>query len=89
MENKQEKLIEKSIRTHGDKYDYSKVKYVNNCINVIILCKKHNFEFNQKPDNHIRVGNCPKCSLQERSNKTKNNISRIIYLYNIILVINN
>ena len=52
--NKQEKFIEKSIRTHGDKYDYSKVKYVNTRINVIILYKKHNFEFNQKPDNHIK-----------------------------------
>jgi hypothetical protein len=61
MEKKQEKFIEKSIKTHGDKYDYSKVQYVNNRTNVSILCKKHNYEFTQKLDNHIAGANCPKC----------------------------
>jgi hypothetical protein len=83
MENKQEQFVEKSIKTHGDKYDYSNVKYVNSSTNVSILCKKHNYEFKQNPDNHIRGANCPKCALEERSNKRKMPIEDFLIKANI------
>lgn len=62
-------FIEKSIITHGDKYDYSKVEYVNSKTKVCIICnktdevtgEKHN-EFWQVPYSHLSGANCPKCS---------------------------
>lgn len=53
--------IEKSKKIHGEKYDYSKVDYVNNSSKICIICKKHG-EFWQTPANHIKGKNCPKCS---------------------------
>ena len=36
-----ESFIEDARAIHGDKYDYSKVEYVNNKIPVCIICPKH------------------------------------------------
>ena len=36
-----EQFIEKARKIHGDKYDYSKVNYVNNRVKIIIICPKH------------------------------------------------
>lgn len=46
---------------HGDKYDYSKVDYVNAQSKVKIICPKHG-TFLQRPVNHIRDIGCSKCS---------------------------
>lgn len=35
------KFIEKAREIHGNKYDYSKVKYLNNRTKVCIICPKH------------------------------------------------
>ena len=58
----QEKFIEQSNSIHKDKFDYSKVEYVNTHTNVIIICKLHNVTFHQSPSNHLRSeGGCKKC----------------------------
>jgi hypothetical protein len=55
-------FIEKSIKIHGDKYDYSLVNYKNNKTKVKIICPIHGV-FEQTPSNHINMGQkCPKCS---------------------------
>jgi hypothetical protein len=62
-------FIEKSIIVHGNKYDYSKVVYINSKTKVCINCnktdditgEKHN-EFWQVPYSHLNGSNCPKCS---------------------------
>ena len=54
-------FIEKARKIHGDKYDYSKVNYVNSQTNVTIICPEHG-EFEQKPVNHLRFHGCPKCA---------------------------
>ena len=59
--NKQEKFIKKAKEIHGDKYDYSKVKYVNNITKICIICPEHG-EFWQIPSNHLRGFGCKKCS---------------------------
>ena len=41
-------------------YDYSKVKYINNKKNVIIICKKHG-EFKQTPSNFLKNNGCKEC----------------------------
>lgn len=47
-----EEFIAKARAIHGDKYDYSKVEYVNIRTPVIITCPEHG-DFPQRPDNHI------------------------------------
>lgn len=55
-----ETFIEKARGIHGDKYDYSKVRYINNSTNVCIICPTHG-EFWQTPAKHLSGSGCPKC----------------------------
>lgn len=55
-----ESFIEEAKKVHGDKYDYSKVNYVDGHTKVCIICPIHG-EFWQTPNNHVRNRNCPKC----------------------------
>ena len=41
-------FIIRAKEVHGDKYDYSKVEYVNNKTKVCIICPEHG-EFWQRP----------------------------------------
>ena len=63
-----EEFIEKSRKVHGDKYDYSKVEYVNDKTKVCIKCHEHG-EFWQTPNGHLQCQGCSKCNLShlERS----------------------
>ena len=63
-----EEFIRKAKEVHGDKYDYSKVKYVNVRTKVCIVCPEHG-EFQQIPSNHLNGQGCPKCA-QEKHNST-------------------
>ena len=58
-----EEFIAKAIEAHGDKYDYSKVNYINNATKVCIICPIHG-EFWQIPSNHFRGCECPLCDKQ-------------------------
>lgn len=60
-----EEFIEKSKRIHGDKYDYSKVNYINNREKVEIICPIHG-SFYQKPNSHLSGQGCPECSGNKR-----------------------
>jgi len=53
-------FIENATTIHGEIYDYSKVNYINNSINVIIICKDHG-EFEQQPSNHLMGKGCQIC----------------------------
>jgi hypothetical protein len=55
-----DEYIERARKKHGDKYDYSKVNYINCSSNIIIICKKHG-EFKQNTKHHLNGSNCPKC----------------------------
>ena len=55
-----EEFIRKSKLIHGNKYDYSKVDYVNNRVKVIITCPEHG-DFIQKPLDHLHGSGCPEC----------------------------
>lgn len=59
--NGRDKFIEKAIKRHGNKYDYSKVEYVNSTTKVCIICPEHG-EFWQEPAAHVRGQNCPMCA---------------------------
>jgi len=54
-------FINKVTKIHGDKYDYSKVKYVNNKTKVCIICSEHG-EFWQTPSGHLNGNGCIECA---------------------------
>ena len=56
-----DKFIEKAKLIHGDKYDYSKVKYVNNHTKICIICPEHG-QFWQTPNDHLKGCGCPICN---------------------------
>ena len=47
-------------KVHGNKYDYSKIDYINSKTKVKIICPKHGI-FAQRPNDHILGEGCPKC----------------------------
>jgi hypothetical protein len=53
-------FIEKAGKVHGDKYDYSKVEYVNSVTKVCIVCPIHG-EFWQTPNKHLGGKGCYFC----------------------------
>ena len=56
-----DEFILKAKKVHGDKYDYSKVEYINNKTKVCIICPEHG-EFWQDPHNHLKGKGCPECA---------------------------
>lgn len=64
----QEEFIKRARKKHGNKYKYSKVKYVNAHKKIIIICPKHG-EFHQEPNSHIYGNGCPKCAYSNKSKK--------------------
>ena len=59
-------FIERAIKVHGDKYDYSKVEYTNNKTKVCIICPIHG-EFWQTPKKHLKGQGCKKCGFKIRT----------------------
>ena len=80
-----ESFIKKAKNIHGDKYDYSKVEYINSDTKVCIICPKHG-EFWHLPKDHL--GNkfgCPKCGKESsdklRASNSKDFISKAIKVH--------
>ena len=55
-----EDFIEKARKVHGDKYDYSKVEYIDGATPICIICPIHG-EFWQVPYYHLSGRGCSKC----------------------------
>ncbi len=64
-----ERFIERGRIKYGDKYDYSKVNYVNKKVHVTIICPIHG-EFTQTPCNHLynKYG-CTECGITRNKSK--------------------
>jgi len=68
-----QEFISKAKKVHGDKYDYSSVQYVNNKSKILITCKIHG-DFEQRPDNHIGLGQgCMRCKADHLALKSTKN----------------
>ena len=63
-----ESFLKKATKLHGDKFDYSKVEYINSQKKVVIICSKHG-EFTQRPYSHLQGAGCDKCSRENPNNK--------------------
>lgn len=59
----QDEWLQSAHKTHGDRYDYSGVVFINNKTKVIIGCKTHGV-FSQLPDLHLNGSGCSKCAKQ-------------------------
>lgn len=61
-----EEFIRRARELHGDRYDYSKVEYVDTRTKVCIICPVHG-EFWQTYDNHVGSQcDCPKCAIDKK-----------------------
>lgn len=63
-----EEFIKQARKIHGNKYNYSKVEYVNNKTSVCIICPDHG-EFWQTPNKHLIGRGCQKCGVISSSLK--------------------
>ena len=77
MQDKTENFINKAKQIHGDKYDYSKVEYVNNHTKVCIICPKHG-EFWQEPRHHLSKHGCPMCGKENSDRKQSLTLNEFI-----------
>ena len=55
-----EQFIIDAKKIHGNKYDYSKVNYVDAHTKVCITCQEHG-DFWQQPYSHLNGRGCPVC----------------------------
>ena len=72
-----EEFIKRAIEIHRNKYDYSKVKYVNNQTRVNIICKEHG-EFLQIPNKHIQGNGCKLCGIKSQTLTRSSNTEEFI-----------
>lgn len=72
-----EQFLKSAEETHGEKYDYSKVEYVNGATKVSIICPIHGV-FEQRPFDHIREQGCPKCGHEKSSGEKKKGREKFI-----------
>ena len=61
-----EQFIIDAKKIHGNRYDYSKVKYEGTDKKVCIICPKHG-EFWQTPNKHLQGQGCRKCGIEKTS----------------------
>jgi hypothetical protein len=72
-----QKFIERAQAKHGNRYDYSKVKFQNVESKVKIICPEHGV-FEQRVMNHLKGFNCPKCGRVSVSGKLSHTLDRFI-----------
>jgi hypothetical protein len=66
-----ENFIKHSKKIHNNKYDYSKVEYINIDTKVCIICPQHG-EFWQTPYCHLNGHGCPICNESHLEKAMKN-----------------
>lgn len=73
-----------SEKIHGNKYNYSKVEYINKNTKVIIICPEHG-EFEQTPDNHLNnKAGCSQCSIKYVTKCITKSLEQFIYEANLV-----
>lgn len=58
-----ESFVKKAKEKWGEKYNYSRVNYINSRTSVEVICNKHNVIFEQTPKAHFAAKHecCPIC----------------------------
>lgn len=60
MRSSQDDVVQKLLEIYGDKYDFSKVEYVNARTKIEVVCKKHGSFFTM-PHDLFNLHGCPYC----------------------------
>ena len=100
LASNKEDFIKKGNEKHHDKYNYSKVNYVNRKTKVCIICPEHGHgKFYQKPNSHLNGHGCPKCANEAKGEycrlskeyfiKKANEIHKGKYDYSKVYYVNN
>lgn len=76
-----DEFIVEAVNKHGNKYDYSKVNYVDAKTKVCIICPEHG-EFWQKPIKHICGHGCPECNPKKKI-PTNDVLDRFVAIHGI------
>jgi hypothetical protein len=71
-----DKFINQANIVHKNKYDYSKVNYVNDGTKVEIICPEHG-SFFQAPNDHLRGSGCVSCGIKNTIDKKIKKYSEI------------
>lgn len=64
-----DKFISDAIAKHGNKYDYSKVEYINGTTEVTIICPVHG-ETRNTPRKHLKNSGCNQCGKADNKYNT-------------------
>ena len=81
--NTNKEFIEKAKLIHGEKYCYSKTKYIQSKDKVIITCLIHG-DFEQRAGGHLSGYGCSKCSFENDSIRKTSNTTNFINKSTII-----
>ena len=93
-----EDIVERFKNVHGDKYDYTRVRFVKTTVKVPIVCYDHGV-FWQEPHAHLKGQGCPICGINKRANNKTNTVEYFItkakekygdkYDYSLVEYVNN
>ena len=72
-----EEFINKAKAVHGERYDYSKVEYVDNKTKVCIICPIHGV-FYQRPLDHLHGHECSECGKKKNIESRRKTIENFI-----------
>jgi hypothetical protein len=72
-----ETFIINAKRVHGDKYDYTKVNWIDHKSKVIIVCPQHGM-FSQSPTTHLNGSGCRDCGYIKNSKKATTSTSEFL-----------
>lgn len=90
----QEEYLSRARKVHGNKFDYSKLQYVNAETKVCVICNKCGDEFWVLPYSHLSGIGCASCSGTKKLTREKfiekaNIIHKNKYDYSLVEYINN
>lgn len=71
-------FIKRSIKKHGNLYDYSKSIFISSDTKIEIICKNHG-SFFQKPYDHFKHNGCSACGKSGREKITYSVFMKMIY----------
>lgn len=73
-----EQFIKEAKKIYGDKYNYSKINYINTDTKVEIICPIHD-SFFKRPDSFLSGCGCPECSDKTKTTEEFINEARKIH----------
>lgn len=93
-----DEFFRKARVVHGDKYDYSQVKFEKVKDKITIICPEHG-PFSQAVINHYFGQGCPKCGIKKNAQKLRSNTDDFVkkakiihgdkYNYDLVKYVNN